>query len=483
MRSASLKKELARRLEQAKAQAEAKLFTIESYCFDKQIAFIKDTARFKTAVCSRRSGKSISCAADLLHTALNEQGDCAYITLNRKTAKKILWRTLLGLIKQYNLKVKLDNTELIITFENGNNLYISGAKDASEIERFRGLSFRKVYIDESQSFRPYIKDLVEDVIEPALTDYYGSLILIGTPGPVPAGFFYDASHSPNWSHHHWDMQQNPHIELKSKKPPLEIIKELAGRRGLTISDPSIQREYFGKWVKDTNSLVFQFSTDKNVTHILPSDLQYIFGIDIGWNDADAIAVLGYSMTSNNVYLVKEVVTPKQTITELADKLKVLQDQYKPTKMVMDAGALGKKIQEEIIQRHGLHLLAAEKHRKHEFITLLNDDLRTGKLQAVSNTRFEEDCSLVQWDYSDPSKPVVSDMYHTDIGDAVLYAWRECRHYFYKAPVQKPSISSDKYMEEMEAKEAQAMEDAKNGSNDFTDVQNWNDLGVTDEWSD
>ena len=76
-----------------------------------------------------------SYAADLISTALNYPGDVVYITLDRKTAKKILWRTLLQIIKQYNLQAKIDNTELIITFPNGNNIYVSGAKDSSEIEK------------------------------------------------------------------------------------------------------------------------------------------------------------------------------------------------------------------------------------------------------------------------------------------------------------------------------------------------------------
>lgn len=406
-----IKAELFKRLDK---KASTKVFKIEDYCFDKQIAFIQDPNRFKDAVCSRRSGKSVSCAADLISTALNYPGDVVYITLDRKTAKKILWRTLLQIIKQYNLQAKIDNTELIITFPNGNNIYVSGAKDSSEIEKFRGLALRKVYIDEVQSFRSYIKDLVEDVIEPALTDYNGSLILIGTPGPVPAGFFYDASHSPGWSHHHWTMQDNPHIKIKSGRDPLDIITELASRRGLSITDPSIQREYFGKWEKDENSLVYKFDKQKNIIIGVPDNLQYIFGIDIGWNDADAIAVLGYSTHTNNVYLVEEWVKSKQTIGELVEEIKRLQEKYEPVKMVMDAGALGKKIQEEILQRYGMNIEAAEKTRKHEFISLLNDDLRTGAFKAVPNTRFEEDCNLVQWDYDNPEKPVISTRYHSDV---------------------------------------------------------------------
>lgn len=485
IRADLLKKELAKRAEVAKTAAAAPKFTLEAFCFDRQLAFLKDPSRFKTAVCSRRSGKSVGCAADLIDTALTQQGDVAYITLSRKTAKKIIWRELLKINKQFDLGGVPDNTELNLTMPNGNIIYVSGAKDATEIEKWRGLALRKVYIDESQSFRAYIQELIEDVIEPALTDFYGSLCLIGTPGPVPAGYFYEMSQNPEWSHHKWTMQDNPHIQLKSGKEPIEIIKELAHRRGLTTSSPSIQREYFGQWVKDADSLVFKFDPLLNIEATLPplSDMTFIFGIDIGYKDSDAIAVLGYHNRSKNVYLVDEYVQSKNDITSLVQQIEKMRSKYNPVKLIMDAGALGKKIQEEIRSRHGIPVDAAEKTRKFEYIALMNDDLRTGKLKAKPGTVFEEDCGLVQWNWDDPLKPKIDDRYHSDINDAVLYAWRECKHYFWTPTESKPHKDSDAYMKALEAKEAEEMElkKANQSQDEFTDVNDWSDLGIDDEW--
>lgn len=450
----------ARIIEEARRRASTQRFTLADYCFDKQLAFINDPLRFKTAVCSRRAGKTVSCAADLVHTATHFEGDVAYITLNRITAKKIIWRELLSIIKKYKITAKVDNAELSITIPFGdreNVIYVSGAKDESEIEKFRGMKFRKVYIDECQSFRSYIKALVEDIIEPALTDYNGSLILIGTPGPVPGGYFYDASQSKGWGKHHWTMADNPFIKKQSGRDPIDIIKELAERRGLTISDPSIQREYFGQWIRDENSRVYKFNPDKNIIHLLPDNLEYIFGIDIGYNDADAIAVLGYNYETKCVYLIEEIITPKQDITSLVGQIKILRDKFNPIKMVMDAGALGKKIQEEILSRHSLPLEAAEKQRKHEFIALLNGDLGASMFKALPNTRFEEDSMKVTWDYDDPQKPRISDAVHTDIGDAVLYAWRAARHYLAEARVVPQARTAEEQVDAFWAAQEELLE--------------------------
>lgn len=473
-RPKSILKELQRRAETSGAST----FKVEEYCFDKQLAFINDPARFKTAVCSRRSGKTVACAADLLDTATRVPGDVLYITLNRRSAKRIIWRELLKLNKEHNIGAKPDGQELTLTLKNGNVIHVSGAKDDAEIEKYRGMALRKVYIDEAQSFRGYIQELIEDVIEPALTDYYGTLVLIGTPGPIPAGFFYDITHSKGWSHHHWTMQENPHIKLKSGKEPIDMIRELAERRGLSVNSPSIQREYFGQWVKDADSLVYRFNPLKNLYAELPNDLRFVLGIDIGYNDADAIAVLGYSEAERKVYLVEEYVRAKNDITSLVNQIAEFQRKYDPVKMVMDAGALGKKIQEEIRIRHSLPVEAAEKARKLEYIALLNDDLSTGKFQAAPGSRFEEDSYLVQWDYSVPERPKVSTSYHTDIGDAVLYAWRECKH-FYERDVKPAPLTPDQYMESLWEKEAEAMERAKAGTAE--EPQSWEDLGVTDEY--
>ena len=449
-----------------KKRAEKKVFSLEQFCFDKQLSFIRDPAKFKTAVCGRRSGKSMACIADLYDTALKTPNiNVLYITLSRVTAKRIIWRELIRLVQEYSPDAKVDNTELSVSLTNGSTIYLSGAKDETEIQKFRGLHIKKAYIDECQSFRAYIQQLVDDIIIPALYDYDGSLSLIGTPGPIRAGYFYDSSHSTGWSHYKWNMLNNPWIKKKSGKEPQEILASERARRGITEADPTYRRESLGEWVEDLDSLVFKFNPVTNVFLSLPPGrMEYVFGIDIGYNDADAIAVLGYSYEDKNVYLVDEFVKRKQNISELIEEVSKLREKYNPVRMVMDAGALGKKIQAEIQQRHRIPLAAAEKVRKFEFIELLNDDLRTGKFKARPASYFEQDSYLVQWDRS-KTKLTVSDTYHSDISDAVLYAWRECKHYLFEPELEKVSRNSDTFMKLLEEKEADEMEQAMRSGKD------------------
>jgi hypothetical protein len=432
--------------------------------YDIHVASSTNLYMLANGLITHNSGKSESCAADLIFTCLeNENVNCLYITLTRVSAKRIIWPIIKRVLTDYKIPIKkMDNQDLSIEFKNNSILYISGAKDSSEIERFRGMSLKKIYIDELQSFRSYIKDLIDDVLVPATWDVNGSLCLIGTPGPVPAGYFYECTHNVAWSNHKWNIYDNPWILKKSGKTPEEILKEERERKGITESDPSYQREALGLWAKDDNSLIFKFDKNKNITTTFPSDLTYIFGIDLGYNDADAIAVLGFNYKEDCVYLVEEVIKTKQTISSLVKEIKILEEKYKPIKMVMDAGALGKKIQEEIRQRHGIPVEAAAKERKFEFIELLNDDLRTGKFKTFPGSRFEEDCYLVQWNKDDPTKLVVSDVYHSDCHDSTLYSWKECKHYIPKASatVSAPNTTSDKYGDYLEEQEMKKFAESK-----------------------
>lgn len=428
-------------------------FVLENILFKEQLDFVKDPNPFKVAVCSRRSGKTVACAADLIDTAYrNPNSVSLYITLSSISGKRIIWREFKQMVNKFKVGAKLNDIELSITFPNGAVIYVVGAKDASEIEKFRGLALLKVYIDECQSFREYIEDLVDDVIAPALMDHSGSLILIGTPSSVPTGYFWECWNSDNgFSKHHWTFWQNIFIPPKAKKTHQEVFDRELKRRGITdINTPSIQREWFGKWVVDKDSLILHYDELKNDFNELPAVPQwhYILGIDIGFKDADALAVLAFNDTSPTTYLIEEVVATKQGITELVQEINKLQKKYDIHKMVMDMGGLGKKIGEEMIKRYLLPVEAAEKARKMENIKILDDALRTGNFRAKVKSKFAEDTYLVEIDRdkSTPERIVVSTRYHSDIIDAVLYAFKFSPAYSYEPPKPKPQYGSKEWAE-------------------------------------
>jgi hypothetical protein len=414
-------------------------FELSNVCFDKQVAFITDPARLKTSVTGRRAGKTYACAAYLLHTALQRPGSTSlYITLTRSNAKKIIWPTLNEINYEYHLGGIFNESDLAITFPNGSRIFLSGASDSAEVEKFRGLGLALCIIDETQSFKNYLETLIEEVISKALYDYDGTLALIGTPSPVPIGYFYRCAISERFSHHKWTMFDNPHLYAKSRKTPQQILDQDLARKGVTEYDSSIRREVFAEWATDTSSLVFAYSASKNGYTEIPPLTDFVIGVDIGFDDCDAISVLGWSANSPEIYLVEERVQSGATVTDLAEVLDKTIKQYSPLRVVMDTGGLGKKIAEELRKRYALPIIAAEKARKFEYIELLNDALRTGKFKARQSSQFAQDCLLVEWDRSKPEKLVIKDTFHSDITDSVLYAYREALHWLYQPPITPPA---------------------------------------------
>jgi hypothetical protein len=286
--------------------------------FPEQLVAVEDNSPFKLFLCSRRAGKTTGIAADLVKTAL-ETPECTslYVTGARTDAKKIVWAEVKRLNNVMGYGGIANESELTMTFGTS-VLRLAGAKDDAAVEKIRGQMppVKKAYIDEAQNIRDSVlRKLIDDVLEPALLDYDGSLTMAGTPPPVPAGYFVEALNNPNWAIHKWTFFNNPFIALKSKKTHQQLLDRVLKRRGLTIDDPSIRREYFGELAVDINSLVYQYNPALNHYAELPKgEYTYILGVDLGFNDADALAVLAWNDTSKLTYVVEEIVTAQQGIT-------------------------------------------------------------------------------------------------------------------------------------------------------------------------
>src|SRR5687768_3739194 len=236
---------------------------IERVDFDKllfpgpQRAFVMDPAKRKAAVCSRRAGKTFGIliyALKVLH--LHSYCQVPYITLTRQQGKRNIWLALQKMDKQLGLGGNFNNNELTYTLSNGSVLFICGANDETEIQRLRGANYPLAMVDEAQSFRPFIRSLIRDILEPATSDYDGTIIMTGTPGPACAGFFYEVTNNlfdvevdgekfQPWSVHHWTVVDNPHHPYDTAK-----IERVRKENGWAIDNPTFLREWKGLWVKD-----------------------------------------------------------------------------------------------------------------------------------------------------------------------------------------------------------------------------------------
>jgi hypothetical protein len=428
--------------------------------FPAQNAFVLDNSRFIAAQCSRRAGKSNGLAVRFLRTMEKHPGAMPmYLSLTRESAENIMWPALQEQDEKFKIGCTFTTSDLTMQHPNGSRLKLYGADMKNFIRRLRGIKTPGVGIDEAQDFGPHLKSLVDDVLTPAMTDYQDSwLALTGTPGPVPVGYFYEVTQLKKYgySHHAWTLLDNPYLPNAR-----EFIEELKRKRAWGEDNPTLLREWRNQWVLDVESLLVRYHEELNHNDVLPShDWVYILGVDLGINDADALAVLAWSESCPDVYLVEEVITRGQGVTELAHQIQALMERYDISKFPTDEGALGKKIAEELRRRFHIPLQAADKHRKMENVTLLNDWLRLGRFKAKRTSRFADDSKRVQidWERTTPDRIVVKKGYHSDIIDAVLYAFKESPAFTYQKPVLKPAYGTPAWAEaEVDAMEEAAME--------------------------
>jgi len=412
--------------------------------FTKQNAFINDPSRYISAQCSRRAGKTNGLAYRF-HTAMDKypKSQCIYMGLTLDSAKGAMWPAFEEFNERYHLGYTFVESKKTIFHKNGAKLVIVGADMKNFIKRLKGRKYPAVAIDESQDFGNHLESLIDDVLTPSIADYKdGWIAITGTPGPVPRGYFFEVTCNKKFgfSHHAWTLFENPNMPK-----PKEFVADLIKRKEWTQDTPTLKREWLNQWVLDTNSLWVKYNENIDSYTTLPKEHKWnhIMGVDIGFKDADAIAVIAWSETSRETYLVHEQITAKQGITDLVGQIDALQKQYDVYKIVMDEGGLGKKIGEEIRRRFGCPLEPADKANKQDNVEFLNDDLRLGKFKAKSDSRFAQDSYMVEIDWlkSTPKRIQLKPNFHSDIIDAVLYAFRESYGYTHKPEVKGPHYGS------------------------------------------
>lgn len=424
--------------------------------FKQQDAFVCDPSRFVAAQCSRRAGKTNGLALKFFKAMDKHPGSlCLYIALTRESARNIMWPVLEEHAQNFQVPVVFTESNLTATHSNGSRLQLFGADMKNFIRRLKGIKSPGVAIDEAQDFGSHLATLVDDVITPTLTDYEDSwLALTGTPGPIPNGYFYEITslRQHGFSLHQWTLLDNPYLPNAKS-----FIDELKKKRGWDESHPTLRREWYNEWVLDVEALLIKYSADKNhYTELPKGNWVYILGVDIGLRDADALAVLAWSETTADIYLIEEIITSNQDITELSNQINAMMKKYDIAKIVIDQGGLGAKIAEELRRRKHIPVQAADKARKMENVAFLNDWLRLGRFKAKSASTFAQDSYRVQidWDKTTPDRIRVKDGFHSDIIDAVLYAFKESPAFTYQKPIDKPIHGTKAWADA----EAQMMED-------------------------
>lgn len=443
--------------------------------FRQQLDLINHPSKRKAACCSRRAGKSVTAAAYLLLTMHRNPGSiCVYLALTRKSAKRILWPVLKNLAKKHKFPLEFKDGELIVEHANGSQLVLMGANDEGTAENLRGSPYHLVVLDEVASFRGHIDQMIEEIIEPALVDYDGDLLLIGTPSSDFTSLFYYATTGKNkpeaddsddaddlkyeWAAFKWTMFDNPYL-----KGAADYVRRLKKKKKWADDNPKLLREYYGLWAKSSDELVYRYNPLKNMYVVCPKVEEYVLGIDLGFNDSTAFIVWGYNRAYPDLYLMYSHKQSGLTPSQIGAHIDGLRGEYDFTAIVCDEGGLGKSIAEEFRTRFGVPVKAAEKTQKRAFIELMNGDLIDGKIKIPEHGADGKDHPLaIEWGELlwDRSRKLENPTCENHLADAALYSWREARHYLFETEAPPIETNSPEHWQQREQEFKDAIEQSR-----------------------
>jgi len=480
--------------------------------FKEQQDFVTDPDRRKSLITPRRAGKTYTAICYALICALQNPGcRIPIITLTLRSAKRLYWEPFAEFNRKYALKLEYKRADNVILLPNGSQIFLNGAETMKDIEKLRGGAYKLVLIDECKSFDTYLfQELVDDILRAATNDTNGTICIIGTPGNILDGPFYEATcpglkddhgrlmtrtfgnpevwwgEHPDkkwrWSRHTWTVEQNvhcPHIWAN--------FLDDKNREGWSDDNPTWQREALGRWVSQGDTMVYALNhlvaTDGGVgecrsvwqrgkgakfdDHGLPKDMewQYIMGMDMGFNDDFALVVVAYSPYLDTLYHVYDFRANHMIVPQIASLVKRVVDQFddKIEAMVADTGNLAKMVVETLNKQYGFFIEAAERSEKLDHIELLNSDLYDKKLKILARSDLFEEMMHLQWDLrgmdkktairrnklkEDPNQP-------NHLCDAMLYTWRFSLHHFSRQREVEPEAETTEFYEAWDEAEYQA----------------------------
>lgn len=430
---------------------EARVAKIVESCHPRQREFVEDTHRRITGLCGRRAGKTTGVRARLVIRMLRTpRARCLYIALTRESAKLLLWHDLKDLCERLGIAAEFNETALRCTFmRNGSTLELGGCDSNAEVDKFRGRKFHEVAIDESASFPAKRLDfLINRVIAPTLGDYKGTLVLVGTPGHILSGIFYDGTrrgseeHRPyadrdapeyatwglKWSSHAWALIDGaPFIEALANAWEEAHANKEANR--WSDDHPVWMREWLGLWAADSTENVFKYRPHvdgqpwnqwdpERVGPLkiakLPErgDWAYVLSMDLGASDLFALTAWAFSPSDPDrfIYQIYEfsdkgmyarriaelLLGPERSHEKLAGVIGAIGEW--PLGMVADLAGLGDNLIKELREVYGIPCAGADKGFKYKFpaIELCNGDLVDGRIKILKGSLLEREVMQLQW---------------------------------------------------------------------------------------
>jgi hypothetical protein len=263
-----------------------------------------------------------------------------------------------------------------------------------------------------------------------------------------------AQREPGYSGHCWTTHQNPYVAKRFEADIAEPIHQ----NPRIVETPSFRANWKGEWSVDESMLVYPgFDPTRNPYAELPTfeggSWHTILGVDLGWNDPSAFVVCSWHDYHPVLYVRESFAASEMDLTAVAERVKMYERRYDIETTNVDGSA--KQAVQEMVKRHGVQLVPADKREKSEFQAILNDDLVQGTLQinaeacvGASEGRDErgdkdkltliEEIQALVWDAKRFPRRVEHPACSNHQCDALLYAHRYAYPYLASKPPPRPA---------------------------------------------
>lgn len=415
-------------------------------CFDKQREVIMSPpdVRENVVVCaSRRAGKTVGASKLICYVAAQPNTPVLYVGKTFTNAVQQMFDLVVAEAHKAELAIsKPSKTEGYIEFANGSVLTFKGNDNVAAADKSRGYHYRLILIDEA-AFQCNMSHLVDEVLEPCLTDYKdGRLILLSSPPRVPKTYFEkvwnqkDGNGRYTWKHFAWNMFDNPYLP-----DPNGSLDHICLEKGVTRDSPLIRREYLGEFVYDTEAQVYKgyqtYQLDDQemlIQKIHPTDI--VIGNDFGFSDYNGIVMLAYNKHTGYGIVLKETKFNHSTVDTIVEvdrqyfnlaQAVLLSLGEDPQRVMIVTDSNEKSITYELNTTYRLPAFTCYKYDKKLAISSMSEAMASGRIIIPINGSVADECeqTVYKRDEQDNILPEIDDQqFHPDITDALLYGYRQ-----------------------------------------------------------
>lgn len=395
------------------------------------IAMALAGVRFIAGECSRRAGKTHLAAALIVLTMLRAKRgqEVVFCAPTLARGKDLIWDELTRMVDEYNLDWKTNESSGRIRTPNGARFRIVGLDNKKQIGKVsRGGNTILFVTDETQEFPQHLEALLV-AVGPALAQSRGVFLALGTPTKNESDYWAAiCDGAEGFQRVHWTLLDNPFLGRDAD----EILAEERERHGWSVDHPDYVRELLGRRCSDPSSLVLEFDKSKNLTPTIPGynakTWRHWIGIDFGFRDTTAWVVLTAPLFGPDVYVVHCEQEAGLDWDEVTERTHKLCETYTPKGIVGDSATGGLPFIESFNKRYsrkfGVRVRGATKHDKPASISVMNTELRKGRLRLLSpaTDQLAKEATALQWEDTERTKILEGKAYPEDLFDAWRYAF-------------------------------------------------------------